>query len=115
MNRTYKQAGGETPVEVVPYGAVGDYRGVASVSEFYDRLGLLSRLEAREIPSVSQLRICPADHESLERMVFEELRRKNRGRLMRPVRTGAMMDWLNLAPGRDEAVPQGELWVMEWQ
>lgn len=115
MNRTYNQAGGEMPVEVVPYGALDDYRGVASVSEFYDRLGLLTRLEAGEIPTVSLFRMSPADHEALEQMILGELKQKNRDRLVRAVRTAAMMDWLNLAPGRDEAVPQGELWVMEWQ
>lgn len=42
----------------------------------------------------------------------QELLRKNRGRLTRAVHNGAMMDWLNVAPGWDEAVPLGELWVM---
>lgn len=115
MNVKEKQAGGAPPVEIVPYGSLGDYQGVASVSEFYGRLGLFARLEAGEISSVTQLHMNPADHEALERMILQESKRKSGGRLVQTVRTGAMMDWLNLAPGRDEAVPRGELWVMGQQ
>lgn len=115
MKEKSNQAGGSLPLEIIPYGPVGDYRGITSVSEFYDRLGLLARLETGEIPSVSLLRMSTADHEALERMILQELKRKSNGRLVNSVRTGAMMDWLNLAPGRDETVPQGELWVVAGQ
>lgn len=108
------QANDATPLEVIPYGAVSNYRGIASVSAFYDRLGLLARLESGEIPTVSWLHMNPVDYEALEQIILKELRRKNCGRLVNAVRTGAMMDWLNLAPGRDETVPQGELWVVDW-
>ncbi|WP_312280277.1 hypothetical protein [Oscillibacter sp.] len=107
------QANDMAPLEIILYGAVGDYRGISSVGAFYNRLGLLARLESGEIPTVSWLHMNPVDSEALEQIILKELRRKNRGRLVSAVRTGAMMDWLNLAPGRDETVPQGELWVVD--
>ncbi len=40
-----------TPPEIIPYGEVAGCREIVSGCEFYDRLGLLARLES----SVSQL------------------------------------------------------------
>ncbi|WP_369284186.1 hypothetical protein [Oscillibacter sp. GMB15532] len=113
MNVKSNQANDVTPLEIISYGPLGDYRGIASVSAFYDRLGLLARLESGKISTVSRLHMNPVDYEALEQIMLKELRRKNHGRLVNAVRTGAIMDWLNLAPGRDETVPQGELWVVD--
>ncbi len=103
---------GLTPLEIIPYGEVTGYQGIVSVCEFYDRLGLLARLESGEISSVSQLWMCSTDHWALEQLILKGLLRKNHGRPARMIRTTAMMDWLNLAPGQNDAVPRGELWIM---
>lgn len=102
---------GITPFEVIPIGSVEDCRGILSISQFYDKLGLLARLESGEIPKVNQLWMNPTEHKALAKIILKELLRKNHGRrFASDIRHAAMMDWLNLSPQSDDQVPQGELW-----
>lgn len=100
--------------EVIPYGNLERFQGITSVTQFYYRLGLLTRLEVGNIPRVYDLWMNPTDHAALCSLIVKNAVRKNHGRrLAENVRRGAMMEWLNLGPQENEAIPAGELWWVE--
>lgn len=114
MNEAANTHAAITPREVISYGALERFQGITSVTQFYYQMGLLTRLEQGDIPKVYDLWMNPADHAALRSLLVKNAIRKKRGRrLADNVRQGAMMEWLNLGPQENEAVPAGELWWVE--
>lgn len=65
-------------IETIEYGNIELFSDVASIFEFYERLGLSSRLNAEDIKSPNSIRMCEEDEKTLLTLIKREARRRRK-------------------------------------
>lgn len=99
---------------VIKYGDIQTYTDVGSVLEFYDKLGLTSRLNEKDIRTPHSLRMGYEDAAKLRELILTEVIRRNRWRWGYKANISsnlAFWDWANFGPWCEVDVPVGELWA----
>ena len=81
-----------------------DMKGIKSMGEFYERLGIMKELEENKM-SVYDVFMNRKECEKIQEVVKKSWKGK--------YGTSIAMDWLNYSPTTNDEVGDGELWVKE--